>query len=221
MRASIAIRYVAVAAAMLLLTSCQQDAVGNAGAGGGTGSGTPAPTDAPDTTPGTSDGTDIAAGVSGCPIGRWQLDNASWERALGKLLGQGGVEATVAVTGVQTVDWRAGGTYTLSADDAEFTVSGTSSGQRYTLVITHDGTESGTWSGGDGLSGGSYQLATVDNSGWRSSGTMSAGGVDVKLDNSGPGLWSDEVTVECAGAVMRTTVTHEGASATVEFTRLG
>ncbi|MCS0498461.1 hypothetical protein [Protaetiibacter mangrovi] len=213
---------VAVAAATLLaLTSCEQFWFAGGAGGGASASGTPAAADDPDAAGDAS--TDQNAADAACPMGRWQLDNASWSQALAALVADGFPDATVTVEGTQTLDWNAGGDYLMTADRVVYTVVGTSDGQPYTLVITHDGAETGRWSGGDGLTDGTYTLTTVDDSGWASTVTISAGGGSQHLDpdemTADP--WAGEVQVRCVGDLMRNTVSAEGTTATVDFTRRG
>ena len=136
-------------------------------------------------------------------------------------MAEGDLKANATVTGVHTLDWKADGTYLMQAEDVEYTMAGSANGQQFTIVVTHDSEETGRWSGGDGLSDGTYSLAVVDNSRWKSSSTLNAGGVSNRMDGGTPALWSDNVAVRCDGNIMHTTVTQDGVSATVDFSRLG
>ena len=220
MRARLVAAGAATAAALLLLTACEQYWFGVGGGGGASGSGTAPSSDDTDGDGASRD--DILAGAT-CPTGRWELDNDSWSRALGALVADGFPDATVTVEGTQTLDWNDGGDYLMTADRVVYTVAGTSDGQPYTLVITHDGTEIGGWSGGDGLTEGTYTLTTVDDSGWDSTVTLSAGGGTRHLDpdeiTAEP--WAGEVEVSCEGDLMRSTVSDAGTTATVDFARRG
>jgi hypothetical protein len=220
-RARLAACCAAAAATLLLLTSCDQYWFAIGGGGGAPASGTPVSTDDADAD-GDAPTREILAGAT-CPTGLWELDNASWSRALTTLVADGFPDATVTVEGTQTLDWNRGGDYLMTADRVVYTVAGTSDGQPYTLVITHDGTEIGGWSGGDGLTEGTYTLTTVDDSGWDSTVTLSAGGGNRHLDpdeiTSEP--WAGEVEVSCEGDLMRSTVSDAGTTATVDFARRG
>lgn len=200
---------------VLTLAGCTPDLwfLGGGGAGDSTGSDDP--------TPGTTEtgndaeGSDSAAGS--CPVGEWTLDNASWAAAL-QALWRAEVPGTeVAVNGILDLDWNAPGDYLLTASDSEYVVTGLADGADFTQTVTHDGTESGTWTGADA----EYTLAAADATGMTSIVTLAAGGGVYSVDQSevAGDPWSGAMTVACTAEGMTTTVTEASGSLTVAWVR--
>jgi len=195
-------------AAVVTLSGCDQlwgasggGSGGQPGPGSGAGSETTAPSEP------NADGS-----ATECPVGRWRLDNASWQVELARLIGDG---STVTITGTLDLDWESDGTYLLTADSSLYVVEGTSDGTPYTMSILHDGTESGTWA----ASGEGYLLAATDSDDWGSTVTIEAGGASYTADTEAapPDPWSGVMTVSCGPTWMTTTATEDGATATVRF----
>lgn len=151
-----------------------------------------------------------------CPIGAWVLDNASWERSLGELWRATVPDSSVQVTGELRLDWDEDGSYTLTAFESEYLASGTSDGIAFTQAVRHDGTESGAWTE---LGSRSYELVTTDETEWRSSVRMTAGGTSYEVDQrklpAAP--WSGTLKIDCSPGAMTTTVSDEHGTVSVDF----
>jgi hypothetical protein len=205
--------------AVLTLAGCTPDLwfLGGGGAGDSSGSGEPTPA-----TTGTGDDAEESdSGAGACPVGDWSLDNASWAAALQALWQTEVPGAEVAVNGVLDLDWRPSGDYLLTASDSEYVVTGVTDGADFTQTVTHDGTESGTWTAVGTAADAEYTLAATDSTGMTSIVTLAAGGGVYSVDQSevASDPWSGTMTVACTAGGMTTTVTEASGSLTVAWVR--
>jgi len=200
---------------VLILAGCTPDLWFLGGGGAGDSSGSGDPTSGETGTADDVEGSDSDANA--CPVGEWSLDNASWAAALQELWRTELPGTEVAVHGVLDLDWGPSGDYLLTASDSEYVVTGVTDGADFTQTVTHDGTESGTWTGADA----EYTLAATDATGMTSVVTLASGGGVYSVDQSevASDPWSGTMTVACTPGGMTTTVTEASGSLTVAWVR--
>jgi hypothetical protein len=211
-----AIALAAIALAALTLSSCQLDWLGGGtGGSGGSAGGSSNSSTAPGL--GTEAEGELTAG-SDCPVGDWTLVNESWAESLGAFFVAEGMSLTKAeVSGELHLNWKAGGDYVLDARASQYDFSGISEGQPFAFRVTHDGTETGTWTENGS---GAWRLTGQETGGVTSVvslGESEAGLVTVDQGVVTPDAWEGLMTVTCTSTGMTTVATEDAGTVSVDW----
>lgn len=169
--------------------------------------------------PGWESETDPALRTQGCLVGRWMLDNNSWESELTRMFHEEAPGASATLSGEFTMDWSADGGYVMTAGPHSYLVRMSGNGGDVEIGVSHEGTESGSWTAID-----SEQFAMTASNEDRLSAEVTAtiNGEPFDLNDSDlpPNPWTGTLLMACEATALSTTVTEDGRTVVVDWSRV-